>query len=99
MNLPIIPQDKANHFVYGSAIAIFAGAAAKELGLPVVPCSIAAATFFAAAKEALDWYKNYKTRLVGATPTHGVEFADFLATVAGGLSANFLLMLYKGILQ
>ncbi len=97
MNLPIIPQDKANHFVYGSAIAIAAGAVAEYMGLPIVICSVGAAALFGAAKEALDWYRNRKAKAAGATPTHGVEVADFLATVAGGVSVNLLLILYKGV--
>lgn len=99
MNLPIIPQDKANHYVYGSAIAIAAGAAAEQMGFPIAICSIGAATLFGAVKEALDWYRNRKAEAAGATPTHGVEVVDFLATVAGGAAVNFLLLLYKGVLQ
>lgn len=99
MNLPIIPQDKANHYIYGSVIAIVAGTIAHQIGLPVAICSIGAATLFGAVKEALDWYRNRKAEAAGATPTHGVEVVDFLATVAGGASVNFLLLLYKGVLQ
>ena len=102
MNLPIIPQDKANHYVYGSVIAIFAGAAAEQIGLSVllvILCSIGAAALFGAAKELIDLYKNRKAQAAGAPKVHGVEIADFLVTVAGGLSVNLLLLLYKGVLQ
>jgi len=96
MQLPIIPQDKANHFVYGSAIAVVAGAVAHYAGLPMVVCSVGAAAAFGAAKEAADWYRNRKAQAEGAIMVHGVEVADFLVTVAGGVAVNALLLLYKG---
>jgi hypothetical protein len=98
MNLPIIPQDKANHFIYGAVIAVVAGLVANQLDLPVVICSVGAATLFGAAKEALDWYKNREARKAGALPPHGVEIADFLFTVAGGVSVNLLFMMHKNVL-
>jgi hypothetical protein len=88
--LPIIPQDKANHFAYGAAISVLAGVIAWHLSLPLVAFSVGAAVLFGAAKEAADWYRNRTAKL------HSVEVADFLATVAGGAAVNALLVLSKG---
>jgi hypothetical protein len=93
--LPIIPQDKANHFVYGSVIAVAAGLVASQLGLPVVICSIGAAAILGATKEVLDYYQNWKAKKAGLTPMHGVEFMDFAATALGGCAVNVLLMMCK----
>ena len=70
MKLPQLPQDKANHVVYG--VAIYLAVAPLAGGL----IALAAVTFVAAFKEFIDW------RTGGGTP----ELLDFLATVAGGLA-------------
>lgn len=93
--IPLIPQDKANHFVYGAAIAVAVGLVASQLGLPVVICSVGAAAIVGVAKETLDYYQNWKAKKAGLTPMHGVEFMDFAATALGGCAVNVLLMLCK----
>lgn len=95
MSLPLIPQDKANHFVYGAAIAVAAGLVASQLGLQVIVYSIGAAAILGAVKEALDYYQNWRAKKAGLTPMHGVEFMDFAATALGGCAVNVLLMLCK----
>lgn len=98
MNLPVIPQDKANHFVYGAAIAVVVGAVVGYAGYNsrlVIAVSIGASVLFGAAKEAADWYRNRKAQAAGAVKMHGVEFADFLVTAAGGVAVNALLLLSK----
>lgn len=80
--LPIIPQDKANHFAYGAAI----GAAVSLAAGPAI--GLGAGVAFGVAKEALDYWSNHKARSAGQQPTHGVEFADAAWTVAGALAAT-----------
>jgi len=90
MALPSLPQDKANHVVYGAGIAVVAGYVAYVLHLPVAGVGLGAAVVFGALKEALDYYQNLQLTKAGQSPTHGVEFNDFLATSAGGALATLL---------
>lgn len=86
MNLPLIPQDKANHAIYG-ALAFAIGAAASHL-LPIVPAVIAGlvvCAVVAVGKEGLDWWLNRRAVAAGEAPPHGVEVRDALATLAGGV--------------
>lgn len=73
MNLPQLPQDKANHALYGAAIAcvisIFFGPWWALVAVAVV----------AVLKELSDWWQNRKGG------SHGVEFLDAAATIAGGV--------------
>jgi hypothetical protein len=70
MNLPQLPQDKANHVVYG--IAVYLAVAPVFGGLYAIGAVVAVA----ALKELIDWAGGK------GTP----ELLDFLATVAGGLA-------------
>lgn len=73
MNLPQLPQDKANHFVYGAVIA----AIVMTVFGPTVAVVVTLAV--AALKELSDWWQNYHN-----AGSHGVEFDDALATIFGG---------------
>ncbi len=77
--IPSLPQDKANHFFYGSLIFLAALAIFRRpdaaYGLVVLA---------AVGKEALDKLSNMRAVKAGLLPTHGVEFLDALATCAGG---------------
>jgi hypothetical protein len=77
--MPQLPQDKANHAVYGALIFLLALAILRRpdaaYGLVVLA---------AVGKEALDWLSNQRAVKAGLTPTHGVEWLDALATCAGG---------------
>lgn len=68
MKLPQLPADKANHVVYGAVIAALGAVAVS----PLVGAALCAG--FAVAKEVADRVTN------NGTP----EFADAMATVAGG---------------
>ena len=70
MHLPQLPQDKANHFIYGAFIYLFA----SMLILPG-PCLfiVASIAFF---KEFADTY----------TDSSDFSIADFLITCAGGVT-------------
>ena len=77
--MPSLPQDKANHAIYGALIFLLALAILRRpdaaYGLVVLA---------AVGKEALDWLSNQRAIKAGLTPTHGVEWFDALATCAGG---------------
>lgn len=73
MNLPTIAIDKANHAVYGALLA-------AVVSLLSVWGALIAVVVAGVGKELSDWWQN--TRNGG---NHGVEFADAVATVCGGL--------------
>ena len=75
--IPVIPADKANHALYGAALAC-AGS------FHSVAAAIAACALAAVVKEALDYLRNRRALAAGLMPPHGVELADALATAAGG---------------
>lgn len=91
--LPIIPQDKANHFIYGVLIGIVAGAIATKFKQPVIPASVLAAVLFGVAKETVDYLSNRKAIAAGLEPTHGVEFADAAFTALGGIASVVLIVI------
>jgi hypothetical protein len=82
MMLPQLPQDKANHFIYG--LLIFG---VVSLYSPLA--GLIAAVVAAAAKEASDAYINYKATGSVFQGPHGFEFLDFLATSAGGAAGFY----------
>jgi hypothetical protein len=93
VNIPVIPQDKANHVIYGAAISLafqwLAVLLHAQLGITpfVGPKQIGAiaSTVFGIAKELADRELNLRAVAAGLPPPHSVELKDFLATVAGGL--------------
>jgi hypothetical protein len=82
MTLPQLPQDKANHFIYGLLIFGVVGLYSPLAGL-------IAAVVAAAAKEASDAYINYRATGSVFKGPHGFELWDFLATSAGGASGFY----------
>lgn len=91
--IPIIPQDKANHFIYG-ALIFCVGYLCSFLWFPEpLWASMALVALFGFGKEAADHWSNLKAMKAGVTPTHGVEFMDVIATIGGGVSAAFPLFL------
>ena len=96
MNI-VIPQDKANHFVYGLVVyfvaALVSVGAGFLLGKPVLTTyswavGVAASIFVGAAKEVADKLSNLRAAKAGLPPPHGVEFNDFLATALGGIAGG-----------
>lgn len=77
---PNLPEDKANHFVWGSIIYAVSLMLTKgnhnDSMLTVCVC--------AGAKEAVDWVLNFLAIRRGTTPPYHVEGLDAVATVAGG---------------
>lgn len=76
MSLPLIPQDKANHIVYGSVIFAAAYALFSFAGLPALPIAAGMVVIAAVAKEV--WDRAHKE-------THTPDPVDALATIAGGV--------------
>ena len=73
MNLPVVAADKANHALYGAVIA----AMVSPFNLWWALIAVVAVGI---GKEVSDWWQN--TRNGG---NHGIEIADAVATVCGGL--------------
>ena len=94
MNI-LIPQDKANHFVYGLVVylvaALASACAGAALGLPALVAyswavGVAASAFVGGVKEVADRLANLRAAKAGLLPPHGVEFNDFVATALGGVA-------------
>jgi hypothetical protein len=73
--MPSLPQDKANHAVYGALIFLIGFAITRRMDV-----SYGLVVLAAVGKEVLDWLSNQRSE----KPTHGVEWLDALATCAGG---------------
>ena len=88
MNLFLIPQDKANHFVYGACITLVVGSILAYFSKPelIVYVGPLAALLIACMKELADKLSNSKAIAAGLTPTHGVELMDVVYTVLGGIT-------------
>ena len=86
MSLPMLPQDKANHVVYGAVTALVVILACWLVGNPHwLLASLIAVVIVAIGKEAVDRLRNAKAEEAGLPPKHGVEWMDVVATLAGGL--------------
>jgi hypothetical protein len=91
MTLPSLPQDKANHYIYGSIIYVTAWLFIAHVQLPVTFFSThatytawAITVMFAFGKELTDAIRNKHVSGDYMQGPHGVEFPDALATIAGG---------------
>jgi len=82
MPLPSLPQDKANHLVYGAVIFDTVFIATRSLAL-----SFGVVVMFAFGKEIMDAYSNYKATKNLMQGSHGVELLDSVATCSGGVLA------------
>lgn len=91
MALPSLPQDKANHVVYGAAIFAVTFCIFSLLKLPATYYAFATVVLFAFGKEAVDYLQN---KFQGTQ--HGVELLDAVATVAGG-AVCALPLVFKGV--
>jgi hypothetical protein len=96
MNLPLIPQDKANHAIYGAVIFCAVFALAHQV-LPLFQTHIAAVVVVLAAfgKEAADRLANWRAQRSGLPAPHGVEMMDAVATCAGGALAALPLIILE----
>ena len=82
----MLPQDKANHVIYGALTVLLVILTCWLVGNPHwLLASLIAVVIVAVGKEAVDWLRNAKAREAGLPPKHGVEWMDVMATLAGGL--------------
>jgi len=88
VTLPIFPQDKANHVIYGAAI-FSAVLFVAHMFSPAYQIAIAsgAVALMAVAKEASDALINHRTTGDPIRGPHGVELLDAVATCFGGILA------------
>lgn len=87
VKLPMLPQDKANHFIYGALIWLGVLVLALVLGCGERAALGAANVVLVAVawlKELVDWTLNRMATAKGQAPTHGVEALDAVATMSGG---------------
>jgi len=87
MKLPVIAEDKANHLVYGMIICLIVSVLLSFF-IPKFQASLVGfftTLLFASGKEFLDYRANEKAQAVGLEVSHGVEFADIIATMSGAL--------------
>lgn len=88
MKLPMLPQDKANHFIYGALIWLGVMVLALVLGCGEgAAVKVAGVVLWCAAwgKELVDLILNRIAIARGKEPTHGVELLDAVSTWAGGV--------------
>jgi hypothetical protein len=84
--LPNLPQDKANHAIWGAILAFGVYVIASVLGIAfAAELGLLAAVGAAIAKEVTDKLANIKAAKLGLPAPHGVEVYDAVATIAGGL--------------
>lgn len=81
--LPQLPQDKANHAVYGAVLGLVGAIGAKLLGAPPALGAVALAGGIGVAKEAYD-----RTSKRGTPDT-----LDAIATAAGGVAVGLATLL------
>lgn len=86
MNLPQLPVDKANHYLYGSLLDVVLFFAIFFLTKNLQLANHAAFTLtalIAAIKEGLDARENYRATGNCFKGPRGVEYQDALATAMG----------------
>jgi hypothetical protein len=99
MNLPIFPQDKAMHFIYGVVISAIISAGSSLILMLTILSTYKTSThllvpailgiLFAAlagiGKELLDKKQNASAVTLGLPPIHSVESKDAVYTIVGGI--------------
>jgi hypothetical protein len=88
MKLPLLPQDKANHIVYGAVIFNIALVLSTLFGIGsgLLIASITVVVF-AFGKEVVDYIRNRIDIDNGRFPNHSVDWLDAAATILGGILA------------
>jgi Na+-driven multidrug efflux pump len=81
MNL--FDQDKAGHFIVGSAVAAVVAMAAAHAGYSAPLMGICAALGVGVGKEISDYVINRRRAKAGQTPSHTVDGGDLIATTLG----------------
>jgi hypothetical protein len=84
--LPNLPQDKANHAIWGAILAFSVYVIASVLDIAfAAELGLFTAVGAAIAKEVTDKLANITATKLGLPAPHGVEVYDAVATIAGGL--------------
>jgi hypothetical protein len=84
--LPNLPQDKANHAIWGAILAFGVYVIASVLDIAfAAELALFTAAGAAITKEVTDKLTNIKATKLGLPAPHGVEVYDAVATIAGGL--------------
>jgi len=96
MLIPSLPQDKANHAVYGAMIFSVVLLVAHLLKSPYeIAIALGVVAFMAVAKEANDAWINYRTTGDPMHGPHGVEALDAAATCFGGVLAVLPILILR----
>ena len=89
MNFHLVPQDKANHQVYGARTSAVTSAIALSFGSPIwlaVLIAVASAFLLGWIGEEVQKRTNAQARAVGEVEPHSIEAGDIWATGYGGLA-------------
>lgn len=82
----LIPQDKANHFIYGALISFIALALMRHFHVLFAPIwTVVVAGAVGVLKEASDYMLAKRNVAAGNPPGHDVDANDILATLLGGV--------------
>ena len=89
MPIYLFARDKANHFLYGTLVALITLGLCHILYRGHLTHAFSLAALFSAflmgvLKEVTDYIVNRQAVARGETPTHGVEWADMVVTTLGG---------------
>lgn len=105
--MKLFPQDKANHYAYGSWVATVAACIVMLLVVKLFPRELpwlfaigaiagaAGALAAGVAKELLDDAANDAATLLGQPAPHGVERSDIVATALGAVPVAVPLLLLQ----
>jgi hypothetical protein len=96
MNLPQLPQDKANHLAYG-ALTFCLVFLVAHFFFPSIQLGFAflITVISAVGKEASDAWINWKATGDPMKGPHGVELLDAVATISGGVLASLPLLILQ----
>lgn len=90
MQLPLIAQDKANHFIYGYGVAVAVALVAHHvLQLPRPLARLVGAgtgCLAGAVKEGADWWRNRRALRTGQGAPHEASWGDGLTTAMGAIA-------------
>jgi len=96
--MPSLPQDKANHCIYGAVIFL---AVYFLLSIWLIPhaayAALAVSALVGLGKEIADAWANYKATGNWRTGPHGVEGLDAAATAAGGFALFVAVWIAGGV--
>lgn len=92
----MIQKDKILHFIVGNAVFICSIPISFMLGIDMIMLGTAMVFMAGLGKEVADYVDNRVKILNKMKPVHGVEFLDFVATMAGCLPSIMIITITKG---